>query len=358
MSEHIPLEPAGPARTPVQTIVLQPKESLFGRFGKFLLLALGLCVVSMIGMAGAMESYFSPEGAPQEKYHSLSKEADKKIAVVDVSGTIIESDTFVKQQIDRVREDESVVAVVLRINSPGGTVTYSDYLHHHLRELAEERDLPLVVSMGSLCASGGYYLAMAVGDEPDTLFAEPTTWTGSIGVIIPHYNLTGLMETWGVENDSYASAELKQMGSPTHEPSEREREVLQELVDESFEGFKEIVRGGRPELADDPEKLTAATTGQIFTAKQALELGLVDELGFIEEAVARAAELAGVSADEVRCVKYKRPVSAFDSLLGASARSRGGLGLGSEMRALLDLSTPRAYYLCTLLPALLENQGR
>ncbi len=342
-----------PTAAPTQYI-LQPRESMFGRFGKFLLIALGICVISMIGMASQVQKYFGDGSGPPEKYHSLSKEASNKIAIVTVSGAIMEGDTFVEEQFEAIEKDDSVKAVVLRIDSPGGTVTYSDRLYHKAVELREERDLPMVVSMGSLCASGGYYLAMAVGDEEQTIFAEPTTWTGSIGVVIPSYNFSRLMGLTGVQDLSVVSGDLKLMGSPTKKRSEEEAEVLQTLVDISFEGFKEIVRSGRPALRDDEETMTKATTGQIFTAKQAVELGLVDELGFIEAAVDRAAELAGLSTDEVRCVEYNKKLTPIDQFLGA--KSSQPPAAGTNLKALIELSTPRAYYLSTMAPVLLRGQ--
>ena len=104
------------------------------------------------------------------------------MAIITVSGVIVDGDGYVKKQIERVRQDEDVKAIVLRVNTPGGTVTGSDYILHHLNRLRAERKLPLVVSMGSVAASGGYYVSMAVGDQPQSIYAEPTTTTGSIGV--------------------------------------------------------------------------------------------------------------------------------------------------------------------------------
>ena len=170
-------------------------------------------------------SYFSPADMPQEKYHSLAKFATKKIAIIEVSGAIMEGeDSFAEKQIDRVTAKTPMSsASCVRVNSPGGTVTGSDYIYHHLRELAEKRKLPIVVSMGSVCASGGYYVAMAVGSQPDTIFAEPTTWTGSIGVIIPHFDVSGGLAKLGISEDSIASGPLKKMGSPTR-PDDRSGE--------------------------------------------------------------------------------------------------------------------------------------
>jgi protease-4 len=347
--------PASPA--PQQIVLQQP--SYFGRFGKLLLFGLVVCVVIMAGMWSQYDEYYNPPGGPVERFHSLSETAQKKVAIINVAGTLFEGEGFIKRQIDQAREDADVVAVVLRIDSPGGTVTASDYLYHHLKRLREDRGLPIVVSMGSLCASGGYYMAMAVGDAPESIFAEPTTWTGSIGVVIPHYDLSGLLASWEVKDDSIASHSNKLMGSFTRElpPEERakERELLQLLVNESFERFKEVVRSGRPAFRGDKSELSEVATGQIFSADQALAYGLVDKIGFIEDAVARATELAGVSADGVRCVEYVEPPGAIEALFGASAKSlvegRSRLDLG----ALLDLTAPRAYYLCSWLPSLVRN---
>jgi protease-4 len=337
--------------TPVREIYIQQKPTAFGRYGKWLLGALLAAILFIFYLSGKYNSYFSPANAPQEKYHSLAKLATKKIAIIEVSGTILRGeDSFAVQQIKRVREDKNVVGIVLRINSPGGTVTGSDYIYHYLRELVDERKLPLVVSMGSLCASGGYYIAMAVGSEPDSIFAEPTTWTGSIGVVIPRFDVSAGLDKLGIAEDAIASAPLKTMGAPTHPLTEAERKVLQGLVDASFKEFKEIVVTGRPQFKDDQAALEAVTSGQIFTAQQSVDNGLVDKIGFIEAAITRAAQLAGESPETVRCVKYDRPPSLFGSLLGAEAQGTAA-GNRAELSALLDLTTPRAYYLWSWLPS-------
>ena len=343
--------------TAAPQIIVQQQATALGRYGKFLLILLVMSVMTIIGLTSSYQSYFSPPGGPQEKYHSLSTDAPKKIAIVKVAGTIMEGEGFVKQQLDRIREDDDVVAIVLRVNSPGGTVTGSDYLYHHLRELCEDRDLPMVVSMGSICASGGYYIAMAVGDEEDSIFAEPTTWTGSIGVVIPHYDFSGMLENYDIKDDSIASHKYKLMGSPTRSLDEagraEERKLFQELVDLSFNGFKDIVRSGRPKLRADDAALDAVATGQIFTAQQAKRKGLVDKIGFIEDAIERAAELAGLDVDAVRCVKYEQPPTSLATLL--SVKSSQPNLLGADLRSFLDLTAPRAYYLCTWLPSILSN---
>jgi protease IV len=356
MADDIKLTPLNPP----QQIIIQQPPTMFGRFGKWLVAALVLAFIFIIGLYNSYHSYFSPADAPQEKYHSLARHALQKVAIIDVSGAIMEGEeSFAKRQIDRVREDDSVVGVIVRINSPGGTVTGSDYLYHHLLDLKKEREedggkFPMVVSMGSICASGGYYIAMSVGDEKKAIYAEPTTWTGSIGVIIPHFDLSGALGHIGVEDDSIASAPLKQMGSPTKPMTEEERKVLQALVDESFKGFKDIVASGRPKFKSDAAALDAVATGQIFTAQQALDRGLVDQIGFVEDAVARCVELAGKTKDEVRCVKYEEPPTLLGSLVGTGASS-SPRGATADLRALIDLASPRAYYLWSWLPTVMQN---
>jgi protease-4 len=352
--ESVPSNPAIPGSSPPPQVIIQQPPSAFGRFGKWMLAALVIAVMIIISLYSSYHSYFTPADMPQEKYHSLAKYVPKKIAIIDVSGPIYGGeDSFAKKQIDRVREDKEVVGVVVRVDSPGGTVTGSDYIYHHLRSLVEERKIPLVVSMGSVCASGGYYVAMAVGTQPDAVFAEPTTWTGSIGVIIPHFDLSGALSTMHVEDDSVVSGPLKDLGSPTKEMTPEERQVLQTLVDESFKGFKEIVQNGRPKFKADPAALDKVATGQIYTAKQALENGLVDKVGFVEEAIARATELAGETAETVRCVKYEEPPSLLGELAGVSSAvsPRGSVGTAG----LIDMLTPRPYYLWSWLPSALSN---
>jgi protease-4 len=306
-----------------------------------LLLAMATGVGLVIGMLVGNIDMTATDSHIEERYHSLSKFAADKIAIIDVEGTIMEGDGFVKKQIDRVKEDKSVKAVVLRVNSPGGTVTGSDFMYHHLVKLREERKIPIVVSMGSVAASGGYYLSMCVGDEPDTIFAEPTTWTGSIGVVIPHYDMSGLTEKLGITEDSIKSHRLKQMGSPFKEMTDEEKKIFQALVDDSFHGFKEIIKSGRPKFREKPEELDKVATGQVFTANQALKAGLVDKQGFIESAIERAVELAKLNKDKVKVVRYRKPIGLFDVLLAATPPRR------SELSMLFDLTTPRAYYLFT-----------
>ena len=314
----------------------------------------GISLLAAIGSAGAFAQYFQRDGKVVEKYHSLAKMASAKVAIVSLTGAIMGGDGFVRSQLDHVAEDESVKAIVLRVDSPGGTVSGSDEIHYRLAKLAKDRELPVVVSMGGIAASGGYYVAMANGGRDDVIFAEPATLTGSIGVIIPHFDFSQLLKKFDVRDDSIASGPLKEMLSVTKdrtpELAVKERKILQSLVDDMFERFKEIVQAGRPKL--DEAAVEKAATGQIFTAKQALDAGLVDRIGFLEDAITRAVELAGLTESTARVVKYAKPKGLLDEMLGGDAMP----GSRASLEAFAELSTPRAWYLCSWWPALVAGE--
>ncbi len=339
-------QPARP-RTSLGTILTRIVFSL-------LVMALMFSLLGNMFQMARMSAYFSPGGSIQEEYHSRSKAFDAdKVAVIRVTGVIMSGEGYVRRQIDRVMEDKDVKAIVLRVDSPGGTVTGSDYIYHHLTKLVEERDIPLVVSMGSMATSGGYYVSMAVGDEKKSIFAEPTSTTGSIGVIIPHYNISGLMEKYDVEDDSIVSHEQKAMLRMSHKMSDTDRGLLQDYVNNAFGQFKEKVKAGRPKFRNDDAALNEVATGRMFSAVEAKEVGLVDELGFIEEAIDRAAELAQLDKDKIRVVKYQKEVSMMDLFMGAKAQ--GSSNMGVEMVRALEASTPRAYYISTWLPPVVSS---
>lgn len=343
---------AAGGNTGLPSITINTGGSLFQRMlcwlgwiGCFVFLAL------FLGLSSGLSEYFDTTDGIREKYHSGAKTGQDKVAIITVEGVILSGSGFVKSQIDRVRDDDSVKAVVVRINSPGGTITGSDFIYHHLTKLRDEKKVPLVVSMGGIAASGGYYIAMAVGDQPRTIYAEPTTTTGSIGVIVPHYDLSGLLTEFKVKDDSIVSHPRKQLMAMTKAMSEDDRKIMQLYVDDAFGRFKDIVSEGRPVFRNAPDKLGELATGEIFSARQAKAHGLVDELGFIEEAIDRAIELAGLDKDKTRTVQYERLPSLFNlPLLGSSE------GRATALAALLDLSVPRAYYLATSLPPLVAPQ--
>jgi protease-4 len=336
--------------SPPQTIVVRERAPASRWFAWLGWAGFLLCFLYALAQTYALQDYFDTTEGLTEKFHSGEKYADDKIAIIRIAGIIAEGDGYAKRQIDRVREDENVKAVVLRVDSPGGTVTGSDYLFHHLTKLREEKKIPLVVSMGSIAASGGYYVSMAVGDQERSIFGEPVGGTGSIGVIIPYYDLTGAMEQLHIENKSIASHPNKQMLSMTRKLTPDQRDILQQYVMETFGRFKDVVKAGRPYFREHPEKLDELATGEVFSAMRAKELKLIDETGFIEDAIARAAELAKLEKDKYRVVEFEAPFS-LEGLIGFAGAARH-----SELSALLDVTTPRAYYLVSTLPALMETR--
>ncbi len=315
--------------------------------------ALNLLLFAMIGLSGF--GSFQDGKQVQEKYHSLNRHGRDKVAILSIEGTILSGEGFFREQIEHAKRDAekgNLKAIVVRVNSPGGTITGSDYMLHHLRELAKTADIPLVVSMGGMAASGGYYVSMCVGDTPRSIFAEPTTWTGSIGVLIPCYNFAELMERWGIRDNTISSGPLKTMGSFARKMTPEEKLVFQALVDDSFSQFKVVIKQGRPKFRDNPAALSKITTGQIFTANQALVNGLVDKIGFVEDAIDRVISLAGLNKKNVKVVKYKAQPNLSDVLFGRT-RAKPSFGLAS----ILESTTPRAYFLCTRLPAFIRNEN-
>lgn len=335
------------------------KSSLIGRLAMafFLIVLFGSIMLNLLlfvalGVSGI--GSIEEAGRVHEEFVSGNRSGKDKIAVISIEGTILSGEGFFKKQIDHARRDAEkgkLKAIVLRVNSPGGTITGSDYMLHHLNKLSKDSDLPIVVSMGGMAASGGYYVSMCVGDTPDAIYAEPTTWAGSIGVLIPIYNVSELMGRWGISDNTVSSGPLKTMGSFSHPMTPEEKKIFQELVDDGFHQFKEVIKQGRPEFLENHESLDRVATGQIFTANQALENGLVDKIGFIEDAIDRVVHLAGLSKENVKVVKYKAIPNLSDILFGKSQVKQS-----LDLQAILGSTTPRAYYLCTLLPAFIRNE--
>lgn len=245
-----------------------------------------------------------------------------RVALVEIRGVLTEDGTVplpelpaaaslaaVREQLQRAAADSSVRAVVLRIDSPGGSVVASEELYQAVRRLGK----PVVASLGETAASGGYYVAVGA----DRILASPGTITGSIGVIATVANLSELARKIGYRETVIKSGELKDMGNPLREMTPRERAVFQQLVDDMFQQFVDRVAQGRrlPRA-----RVLALATGQVYTGAQALRLGLVDELGDLERALTRARALAKLPPDAT-VIRYVRRESRFpllDLLLGRS----------------------------------------
>lgn len=352
----------------------------------FCFLSFFLFFATIVGLAGALNDA-SESALVLEETISGDETAPGKIVVLPIEG-VIETDEygFLREAIECIADDERVRGVVLRINSPGGTIAGSDYYYALLKDLKAELDVPIIASMGDVAASGGYYIATVA----DQIFAERSTLTGSIGVIVSMYDASELCEKVGVASTPVVSGPMKGMGDFMKKPTPEETAVWQALVDESYEQFLDVVRDGRPwyrgenalneksgeagengednENSEDGEagetlatafaaleerdaELRRVADGRIYTAKQAKELRLIDEIGFLDDAIEAAIEAAGLTQETAEVVRYDE-LESWSSALGLSALTKRSEPLE---QALDSVATPRGYY---ILPRALPTSAR
>lgn len=209
-----------------------------------------------------------------------------RVAVVVIEGVIADSRRAL-DELERYQDNPAVRALVLRIDSPGGAVAPSQEIHAAVLKFRRTSGKPVVASMGRVAASGGYYIAAAA----TRILANPGTITGSIGVIMQLPNLSGLMEKVGVRTTIIKSGEFKDLGGAVRDLTPAERKILQDMLDDVHAQFIDAVAAGRKM---ERERVVALADGRIFTGRQALGAGLVDELGDLRDAVARAGALAGL----------------------------------------------------------------
>jgi protease-4 len=245
----------------------------------------------------------------------LSKPAAGKIVVIPLSGTITTGDYssssstitpgLVRDYLSRVENDKAVEAIVFRIESPGGEIEPCQEILLEIERIKETKII--VVSMVGTAASGGYYIST----KADKIIALPTTQTGSIGVISQIMNIEGLLEKLGIQIETFTGGKYKDMYRGFRELTPEEEEIMQEMVDDYYEHFINVVAEGRGLNEEDIRNLA---TGQLYSGTKAKELGLVDELGDLDTAINWAAELAGIEAPVVEY--YQPPRLTLWSLLG------------------------------------------
>ncbi|WP_338443017.1 signal peptide peptidase SppA [Bacillus spizizenii] len=264
-----------------------------------LVIALGIFGVSII-VSISMSFFESFKGA-QTDLTSLTDESQEKtlengslsskIAVLEVSGTIqdngdssslLGSDgynhrTFLKN-LERAKDDKAVKGIVLKVNSPGGGVYESAEIHKKLEEIKKETKKPIYVSMGSMAASGGYYISTAA----DKIFATPETLTGSLGVIMESVNYSKLADKLGISFETIKSGAHKDIMSPSREMTKEEKNIMQSMVDHSYEGFVDVISEGRGMSKAEVKKIA---DGRVYDGRQAKKLNLVDELGFYDDTI-------------------------------------------------------------------------
>lgn len=230
-----------------------------------------------------------------------------KVALVRIEGVILDSKKAI-EQLKRYKEDKSVKAIVIRVDSPGGGVVPSQEIYEEIKKIKEKGEKKVVISMGAMAASGGYYISCPA----DKIVANPGSITGSIGVIMELANIEGLLEKIGVKSVVVKSGKHKDIGSVLRAMSAEEKEILQRVLDDVHNQFIEAVAKGRGIKED---VVRGIADGRIFTGKQAKELGLIDEIGNLEDTIKIAARISGIKG-EPQVVTEERKPSFLELLLG------------------------------------------
>jgi protease-4 len=309
------------------------------------LAALAVAVVSLAGCS-VVSIDLTPRVRPLEEA-TVEGSGRDKVLLLDLAGVLAEEPIFtlesrpqvpllarVREELEKAEEDDRVRAVVLRINSPGGTVTASDILYQEITRFRERRKIPVVACILDVGASGGYYVALGA----DRIVAHPTTVTGSIGVLMLTVNSGGLLEKIGVSASYVKSGEYKDMGSPFRSVRPEERAIFQDLIDRLHGRFVELVARSRKL---DEARVRAFADGRVYTASEALALGLVDQIGYLEDAITMAKAAAGLA--EARVVAYHRPRQYRATIYSSADPPAPAAGLPDIAR--LVFSGPRFLYL-------------
>jgi len=232
--------------------------------------------------------------------------ASEKVGVVEIKGMLTDSRTTLKQ-LERFKEDRSIKAIVLRVNSPGGAVGPSQEICREVEKL--RRTKKVVASLGTLAASGGYYVACGA----DLIIANPGTTTGSIGVLMQFANMEQLAKKLGLDFFSLKAGRYKDVGSPFRPMTPEDREYLQHLLDNVYQQFVRDVGRNRK---IPPEKMKELAEGRVYTGEEAKQLGLVDELGNLPDAIERAGRLGGIKGKVEAVYPEKEGFSMLRFLLG------------------------------------------
>ena len=300
-------------------------------------------------LSGCITINLLPGSAPIEEKRISGSGADK-VLLMDLSGVISSNESEglvdhpsmvaqIKEQLNRAVNDAHIKALVLRINSPGGTVTASDIIYHELQSFKLKRKIPIIASIMDVGASGGYYVAMAA----DKVMVHPSSVTGSLGVIMMTVNARGLLEKVGLEANTITSGPRKDMGSPFRAMTDEERAMFHTVIMSFYERFLTVIHEGRTNLA--PDDIRKFADGRIYSGEQATALGLTDGIGYLDDAIELAKREAGV--EKASIVTYRRPGeyknNIYSQLLGGSSNvlSLANLDLGAMFRG----GTPQFMYL-------------
>jgi protease IV len=280
---------------------------------------------------------------------TIQGEGRNKILLVHISGIISAEErreafavrpSMVQEvvaQLDMAAGDERVRAVVLLINTPGGSSTASDILYNEIARFKGRSEARVVASLMALATSGGYYAALAA----DRILAHPTSVTGSVGTVYLQPRVVGLMDKVGVEVVAFKSGEMKDMGAFFRNATEEEEAIFRSMIDQINSRFLGLVQERR-ELS--PAKMRIVETARLFSAGQALDAGLIDSIGYVHDAIGQAAELAGI-AEDYRVTAYRRTPTANDNVYNPSTAMAATGFAGKSVSEMLSLPAAGFYHL-------------
>jgi protease-4 len=305
--------------------------------GRLLFISLLITTVLLAGGCTGLKINIGPESKEPLKEHRLEGRERGKVLVIPVRGFLSdvpakgllgERASTVQQVVSQLRlaeKDDQIKAVLLEINSPGGSTTASDILYHELMEFKGRTKVKIVACLMDVAASGGYYIALPA----DRIVAHPTTITGSVGVIFVTPKVTGLMEKLGLAVEVNKSGSQKDIGSPFRPSTPEEQKIFQEMTDRMAGRFLDLVARHR---GMDQNILTSISSARIYLADEALQLKLIDSIGYLRDAIADAKELAGLSK-EAKVVVYRRGEHSNDNLYNMSTSLHN-----AERLSLIDLN--------------------
>ena len=262
---------------------------MFARRHPFLFFLIVVCGCTTAGFLGFVGLMWAGANMMASGLVGMDKDARGNVGIVEVTGPIVSSKAII-DQLRQFQEDDRIMAIILRVESPGGGIGPSQEIYRELLKIREQK--VVVASMGSVAASGGYYIAAAT----QGIVANPGTITGSIGVIMEYANLMAIAEKIGISPVVIKSGEFKDMGSPLRELKDNEKQIFQDLVDELHAQFVSDAALGR---GMDPVTMAKLADGRVYTGQTALKLKLIDRLGNLDDAVQWAGDLAGITEKAV-----------------------------------------------------------
>lgn len=329
-----PIVPKGPAGGGAPSIIINnipPKQPWMGKsFTRILLVV--LLLLNLYQLSIGMQ-YYQAWYRAGEEYVSGSTTSSDKVAIIDVASIITSATVRAPiREMEYAQRDEGVKAIVLRVNSPGGEVGATDSLYRAIETFKNKSNKPVIVWMENVAASGAFWVSMA----GDVVLAGDLCTTGSIGVYLNAISIEGLLEEWKIDAKTIKTGPYKDTGSLFRDLTAEDEAELRKLIDAWFVAFKDVIwRHRKDKIVGGQDKLNEIADGRVFLAPEALTLGLIDKIGYLDDAIEEAKAKAGITT-EVRVVKYKRSVSFVD-LLQSKSSAEGSLSVDK----FLELQVPR-----------------